>query len=245
MNQHQNNQLQLTVLMPCRNEEGSVGLCTEEALLFMADHGIRGEVLVVDNGSDDASARVAADAGARVVYESRPGYGSALGRGIAEAWGEFTIMGDADGEYPFSEMLPFWELLASGDYDFVIGNRTLSAEEAGASTFLNRYVGAPALSMMGRVLFGTGVGDFHCGLRGFNTQAARDLGMRSTGMEFASEMVARFVVTGARIPPDLPVRKRRAFDPERTPHLRRWRDGFRHINLMLGLFWQLRVLRRR
>ena len=225
--------LEFTILMPCLNEAASVGFCVNEAVTYLRSRSISGEVLVVDNGSADDSAGLAEAAGARVVRESRRGYGSALLRGIAEARGQYIIMADADGEYNFSELDGFVSLLRDG-YEFVCGDRYAGQTQESASPFLNRYIGVPALSMAGRLLFGIKTKDFHCGLRGFSAGSVRALGLRSTGMEFASEMVIAFARSGAKVA-EVPVNKRRAYDPARRPHLRVWRDGFRHLFLIFKM----------
>ena len=188
---------------------------------------------MVDNDSRDDSAARATDAGARVVREPRAGYGNAVNAGIAAAQGRFIVLGDGDGEHDFGALEPFWAALRGG-CDFVFGNRFAGGIEAGAMSFLHRRVGNPVLSGLGKLFFNASVGDFHCGLRGFKAASVRALGLRCPGHEATSEMVVKAVRSGMRLA-EAPVRQRRALDPDRSPHLRTWRDGWRHLRLLLIL----------
>lgn len=221
---------ELTVLLPCLNEERTVQACISAALRYFAAAGIDGEVLVSDNGSTDGSVALAQTAGARVVHAARRGYGAALQAGINDARGRFVIMGDADCSYDFSQLQAFVERLRSGA-DLVMGNRFQGGIEPGAMPFLHRYLGNPVLSFIGRLFFRTSIGDFHCGLRGFSRAAIQRLGLVSTGMEFASEMVAKSALAGLRIE-EVPT-VLRPDGRDRPPHLRTWRDGWRHLRFLL------------
>ena len=221
---------ELTILMPCLNEAATVGGCIEKARAFLERAGLAGEVLVADNGSDDGSRAVAARAGARVVEVAERGYGAALAAGIAAARGRYVIMGDADDSYDFGQLELFVEKLRQG-YPLVMGNRFKGGIERGAMPLLHRYLGNPVLSFIGRLLFRAGVGDFHCGLRGFDREAVRSLDLRTRGMEFASELVVKAALAGWRIA-EVPT----TLHPDgrgRPPHLRSWRDGWRHLRFLL------------
>ena len=220
----------LTILILCRNEEGGIARCVEEASGFLRRNEISGEVVVVDNASSDRSRERSMEAGARVAHEPRIGYGAAIIGGIAAAKGEFIILGDGDGEHDLDALEPFWEKLQDGA-DFVIGNRMAGSM---GSSWLRRYVGNPLLSGLGRLLFQSPVSDFHSGLRGFRADSARALGLQSPGMEMASEMVVKARLRGMRFA-EAPVFQRPAFDPARSSHLRVWRDGWRHLRLLLAL----------
>ena len=220
----------LTILILCRNEEGGIARCVEEASGFLRRNEISGEVVVVDNASSDRSRERALEAGARVAHEPRIGYGAAIIGGIAAAKGEFIILGDGDGEHDLDALEPFWEKLQDGA-DFVIGNRMAGSM---GSSWLRRYVGNPLLSGLGRLLFQSPVSDFHSGLRGFRAHSARALGLQSPGMEMASEMIVKARLRGMRFA-EAPVFQRPAFDPSRSSHLRVWRDGWRHLRLLLML----------
>ena len=216
--------------MPCLNEAATVGTCVTKARGFLERAGIVGEVLVADNGSEDDSPRVAEAAGARVVVVTERGYGVALRAGIAAACGRYVIMGDADESYDFARLDAFVEKLRSG-YDLVMGNRFAGGIRPGAMPPMHRYLGNPVLSFIGRLLFRTRVGDFHCGLRGFSRAAAMSLGLRTPGMEFASELVVKAALAGWRIA-EVPT----TLDPDRRgrpSHLRSWRDGWRHLRFLL------------
>ncbi len=221
---------EVTLVMPCLNEARSLGDCIREAQEAMARAGIAGEILIADNGSTDGSPALAAQLGARVVPVAEKGYGSALRGGIAAARGRYIVMGDADGSYDFSHLPRFVEKLRAGA-DLVMGNRFLGGIQPGAMPWKNRYLGNPVLSFIGRLFFPTKLGDFHCGLRGFSVEAYRRMNLRTTGMEFASEMVIKSVVLGLRVaevPTTLRPDRR-----DRAPHLRPWRDGWRHLRFML------------
>jgi hypothetical protein len=221
---------ELTILMPCLNEAATVGTCVAAARGFLQRTGITGEVLVADNGSSDASADIAAAAGARVIRVAQRGYGSALRAGIEAAAGRYVIMADADCSYDFSALDGFVEKLRAG-YPLVMGNRFAGAIRPGAMPPLHRYLGNPLLSFIGRLLFRTRVGDFHCGLRGFDRDKAVALGLRTPGMEFASELVVKAALAGwpiAEVPTTLSPDGR-----GRPPHLRSWRDGWRHLRFLL------------
>jgi glycosyltransferase involved in cell wall biosynthesis len=223
---------ELTVLMPCLNEGETVATCVAKARAFLERCGIDGEVLIADNGSTDDSVGIAGHAGARVVREEHKGYGSALRSGIAAARGRFIIMGDADDSYDFTSIGPFVEALRGGA-DLVMGNRFRGGIAPRAMPPLHRYLGNPVLSGVGRLFFKSPIGDFHCGLRGFRTEAVRGLGLSSEGMEFASEMVVRATVDGLRI-----VEVPATLSPDgrsRPPHLRSFRDGWRHLRFLLLL----------
>ncbi len=222
--------LELTILMPCLNEALTVQTCVNKALAFLQNAGIVGEVLVADNGSTDGSQALAEAAHARVVAIERKGYGAALTGGIRAAHGRFIIMADADDSYDFTKLSDFVARLRRGD-QLVMGNRFLGGIKSGAMPLLNRYLGNPVLSFIGRLLFSSSVGDFHCGLRGFDRQAILDLDLRASGMEFASEMVVKASLAGLRIS-EVPT----TLSPDgrgRPPHLRSWRDGWRHLRFML------------
>jgi glycosyltransferase involved in cell wall biosynthesis len=221
---------ELTILMPCLNEAETVVACVRKASGWLRAAGVDGEVVIADNGSTDGSRELAADAGARVVPVSERGYGAALKGGIAAARGTYVIMGDADDSYDFEHLDPFLERLRAGD-DLVMGNRFAGGIEKGAMPFLHRYIGNPVLSAVGRIFFKVPVKDFHCGLRGFRRDAALSLGLRTTGMEFASEMVVKATLAGKRIS-EVPTTLR----PDgrtRPPHLRTWHDGWRHLRFLL------------
>ena len=221
---------ELTILMPCLDEAETVPSCVEEATRYLADREIVGEVVVADNGSADGSQKLAASGGARVVTICERGYGAALRGGIAESRGRFIIMGDADGSYDFSSIDPFVEALRGGA-DLVMGNRFRGGIEPGAMPPLHRYLGNPVLSFLGRLFFGSPIGDFHCGLRGFRRDSVLRLDLQSTGMEFASEMVVKATLRGQDIV-EVPTR----LHPDgrsRPPHLRSWRDGWRHLRFLL------------
>jgi len=221
---------ELTVVMPCLNEEITVVTCIEKALRTMRAEGIRGEVVVVDNGSTDRSVEVATAAGARVIYHPLKGYGNALRRGFAEARGEYIIMGDADDSYDFTDLKRFLEPLRAG-CDMVMGNRLAGEIRPGAMPWLHRYVGNPGLTFFLNTLFRTGVGDTHCGMRGFRNDAIRRMNLQMPGMELASEMIIKSSLAGLKIA-EIPI----TLHPDgrdRRPHLRSFRDGWRHLRFML------------
>jgi hypothetical protein len=222
--------MELTILMPCLNEVRTLGGCIDSAQRFLARSGIDGEVVVADNGSTDGSQELAATAGARVVNVPTKGYGAALIAGIEAARGRFIIMGDSDASYDFSRLDNFVERLRAGA-DIVMGNRFKGGIAAGAMPPLHRYLGNPVLSFVGRLFFRIPIRDFHCGLRGFARASVLKLGLVTPGMEFASEMVAKAALTGLRIE-EVPT----TLSPDgrdRAPHLRTWRDGWRHLRFLL------------
>jgi glycosyltransferase involved in cell wall biosynthesis len=221
---------ELTVLMPCLNESETLEVCIRKALTSIEGLGINGEVLIADNGSTDGSQEIAGRLGARVVHVERRGYGNALMRGIATARGKYIIMGDSDDSYDFTNLGPFVAKLREG-YDLVMGNRFMGGIQAGAMPPLHRYLGNPVLTAIGRLFFKSPAGDFHCGLRGFNRSAMVSLDLRTTGMEFASEMVVKSTLHKLRIT-EVPT----ALQPDgrsRPPHLRSWSDGWRHLRFLL------------
>jgi glycosyltransferase involved in cell wall biosynthesis len=223
-------EIELSIVMPCLNESETIASCIEKAGAFLACSGISGEIVVADNGSTDGSQEIAASLGARVVPVAEKGYGAALLGGIDAARGRYVAMGDADDSYDFANLAPFVEALRGGA-DIVMGNRFAGGIAPGAMPFLHRYLGNPVLSFLGRLFFRVPIGDFHCGLRAFKTDAVRRLGLRSTGMEFASEMVVCSSLAGltiAEVPTTLKPDGR-----SRAPHLRTWRDGWRHLKFLL------------
>jgi len=221
---------ELTILMPCLDEAETIRSCVAKARGFLERTGIDGEVLVADNGSSDGSRAFAEAAEARVIHVVERGYGAALRAGIEAARGKYVIMGDADGSYDFSRLELFIAKLREG-YPLVMGNRFLGGILAGAMPLLHRYFGNPVLSFIGRLFFRTSVGDFHCGLRGFDRAAVLALDLQTTGMEFASELVVKAALAGYRIA-EVPTTL--AHDGRgRSSHLRSWRDGWRHLRFLL------------
>jgi glycosyltransferase involved in cell wall biosynthesis len=227
---HESSVLELTILMPCLNEAETIASCVKKAASYLSRSRIRGEVLIADNGSTDGSQEIAQGLGARVVPISERGYGAALIGGIEAARGHFVIMGDADDSYDFSQLDGFVAKLREGN-DLVMGNRFKGGIAPGAMPPLHRWLGNPVLSFIGRIFFKAELGDFHCGLRGFNTRAIRDLKLRSRGMEFASEMVVRCRLARMRIA-EVPTTLTKD-GRSRHPHLRTWRDGWRHLRFLL------------
>jgi hypothetical protein len=220
----------VSVVMPCLNEAETVGRCVEEARAVLLAAGLAGEVLVADNGSTDGSQGLAEAAGARVVTVSARGYGAALAGGIAGARGTYVVMGDADLSYDFGAVPEFVKALEEGA-DLVMGSRFAGRIEEGAMPPLHRWLGNPVLSGLGRLFFRTNVSDFHCGLRGFRREALESLDLRTTGMEYASEMVVKAALFGLVIR-EIPVTLRKD-GRSRPPHLRTWRDGWRHLRFLL------------
>lgn len=222
--------LELTILMPCLNEAETIAACINKAKKFLELSKINGEILISDNGSSDGSQKIAESMGARVIHASEKGYGAALINGIKNSNAKFIIMGDADDSYDFENLQPFIDQLRLG-HDLVMGNRFRGGIKQGAMPFLNRYLGNPVLSFIGRLFFKCPIKDFHCGLRGFNRQAINDLNLVATGMEFASEMVVKAALHKLKIT-EVPT----ILSPDgrsRPPHLRKWRDGWRHLRLLL------------
>jgi glycosyltransferase involved in cell wall biosynthesis len=223
--------LELSVVMPCLNEEETLATCIRKAQRAMADANIAGEVIVADNGSTDRSIEIAEQLGARVVHVNAKGYGNALMGGIAASRGKFIVMGDADDSYDFGHIPRFVEQLRRGS-DLVMGNRFRGGIQKGAMPALHQYFGNPALTRLGRLFFrNRNVGDFYCGLRGFRKQAYERMGLRTTGMEFATEMVVKATLLKMRVA-EVPT----TLSPDgrsRPPHLRTWRDGWRTLRFFL------------
>ncbi|MBI1214682.1 MAG: glycosyltransferase [Alphaproteobacteria bacterium] len=216
--------------MPCLNEIETIETCIKKAMTYLEKSGVKGEVLIADNGSTDGSQATAEKLGARVVAIADKGYGAALRGGIAAARGKYVIMGDSDDSYDFLNLDPFVEKLREG-YDLVMGNRFQGGIMPGAMPPLHRYLGNPVLSFFGRLFFSIPIGDFHCGLRGFDRAAILSLGLQTQGMEFASEMVVRASLARlkmAEVPTVLSKDGR-----SHPPHLRSWRDGWRHLRFLL------------
>ena len=221
---------EVSVVIPCLNEERTLGACIDRALAAFEAAGIAGEVVVADNGSSDTSVDVAERHGARVVHAPVKGYGSALRKGIEEAHGDFIVLGDADGSHDFSETPRFVAKWREG-YEFVVGNRFRGEIKDRAMPWHHKYLGTPFLSALLHLFFGAGVGDINCGMRGMTRELCQRLDFRTTGMEFASESLIKAAKSGARMAevpitmwPDL---------RDRPPHLRPFRDGWRHLRFIL------------
>ena len=222
--------VQVSVVIPCLNEVRSIGACIEKALRAFKRAGIAGEVVVSDNGSTDGSVELSRQLGARVVHAELKGYGHALRKGVQEARAQFIIMGDADDSYDFSEVPRFVERWREG-YDIVMGNRFSGEIKAGAMPWHHKYIGNPVLTAILNLFFHTPIGDAHCGMRGFTKQAYQRMDLRTTGMEFASEFVIKAKRLGAKMT-EIPI----TLWPDRrgrSPHLRSFHDGWRHLRFML------------
>jgi len=222
--------IELSVVMPCLNEAATLETCIRKAQKALREANVAGEIVVADNGSSDASVEIAERLGARVVHVKMRGYGSALMGGIAAASGKYIVMGDADDSYDFGHILRFLEPLRQGA-DLVMGNRFRGGIQKGAMPRLHRYFGNPALSRLGRLFFQSPVGDFYCGLRGFRKEAYEWMGLRTTGMEFATEMIVKATLLRLQIT-EIPT----TLSPDgrnRPSHLRTWRDGWRTLRFFL------------
>lgn len=226
----QENHVEVSIVMPCLNEAETLPYCLDKAFSFLQRNGIIGEVIVVDNNSSDASASIAIVHGAIVVKENNKGYGAAIMAGIKAAQGKYVIIGDADDSYDFSDIMSFVVLLRDGK-DLVIGNRFSGGIKKKAMPFLHKYVGNPILSLVGRVFFHISVKDFHCGLRGLRKECFERLNLKTTGMEFASEMIVKAALNNLVIT-ETPVI---LYPDKRTrrPHLKTWQDGWRHLRFLL------------
>ncbi len=223
-------ELELSIVLPCLNEADSLPYCLPKAFSFLLKNNIAGEVIVADNGSFDDSALIAAGHNAIVVTENSKGYGNAIIAGIKRANGKFVIIGDADDSYDFSELMPMVDLLRSGN-DLVIGNRFKGGIKKNAMPFLHRYIGNPVLSFIGRSFFDIPIRDFHCGLRGIRKESFNSLDLKTTGMEFASEMIVKAALSNLNIAetPIVLYPDRR----KRPSHLKTWQDGWRHLRFLL------------
>lgn len=222
--------MKLSILMPCLNEAETLALCINTANAWIAHSGIEAEVVIADNGSTDGSQAIAESLGARVIPVEQRGYGCVLFHGCMAAKGEWIVMGDSDDSYDFSNLDPFIQKLREG-FDLVMGNRFLGGIASGAMPWKNRYIGNPILTWVGRLLFKCPAKDFHCGLRGLRKDAFLRMDLRTTGMEFASEMVIKANLFGMRIA-EVPTTLSKD-GRSRPPHLRPWRDGWRHLRFML------------
>ena len=225
-----NNKIELSIVMPCLNEERTVGNCVSQAKSFLVKSKIKGEVIIADNGSIDRSVEIAEMNGARVIHVTNKGYGSALMGGIEAAKGKFIIMADADESYDLVNLIPFVEKLRDG-YDLVMGNRFKGGIKKGAMPWHHKYIGNPILSFIGQLFFKTPAKDFHCGLRGFTKESIEKMSLQTSGMEFASEIVVKASILGMKVT-EVPT----TLSPDgrnRSPHLRSFRDGWRHLRFLL------------
>ena len=234
--------IELTILIPCYNEEDTIGLVIENAKKFLSDNKVKGEVLVVDNNSKDHSRKIASKSGARVVFERKKGYGNALISGSNKARGKYVIMGDADCSYDFYNNMSMLEKLREGN-DLVMGNRFAVPMEKGAMSFSHKYIGNPALSCIGRILFRISVKDFHCGLRGYNREKMLSIGLEATGMDYASEMVIKSKLNNFKIA-EVPIKLYKDKRVKTCSQLRTIRDGLLHLKLMFRLFFNKKKIRK-
>lgn len=221
---------ELTILMPCLNEAETLETCIKKAKTFLETEHVNGEILIADNGSTDGSREIAERCGARVVPIEERGYGAALIGGCNAALGEYVIMGDADDSYDFLHLMPFLEKLREG-YELVMGNRFKGGIAKGAMPPLHQYIGNPVLSFIGRLFYKSDIGDFHCGLRGYRRASMLRIGLQTTGMEYASEMVVKATLYNLKIA-EVPT----TLSPDgrsRAPHLRSFHDGWRHLKFLL------------
>lgn len=222
--------IELSIVLPCLNEERTVGVCVSKAVNFLKQHGVNGEVILADNGSTDASVQIASKAGAVIKNVEQKGYGMALRGGFESARGKYIIMADSDDSYDLDNLMPFVEKLREG-YDLVMGNRFKGGIKKGAMPWHHRYIGNPVLSFLGKLFFKTPANDFHCGLRGFTKNAIEKMNLQTTGMELASEIVIKSSIIGMKtceVPTTLSPDGR-----DRPPHLRSFRDGWRHLRFLL------------
>jgi glycosyltransferase involved in cell wall biosynthesis len=232
--------VEVSVVIPCLNEERTVGTCVRKCRDAFRRDGVNGEVVVVDNGSADGTSRAAGRENARVVLHTIRGYGSALMRGITESRGRYIIMADGDDTYDFSDLRAFLPLLRNGA-DLVMGSRFRGTIAPGAMPWLHRHVGTPFLTLVLNALYRTRISDINCGMRGFSKKAVERMRLERPGMEFAAEMIIKAAVLGLRIE-EIPVRYR-ASVPKRKPHVRTLRDGWRHLRFMLASFPRLGMRR--
>jgi glycosyltransferase involved in cell wall biosynthesis len=223
-------EIEVSIVMPCLNEAETLERCIRKAQQAIRRHGLNAEVIIADNGSTDGSQQIAETLGARVVAIKEKGYGSALRGGIEAARGRYVIMGDSDDSYDFSSIYPFVEQLRAG-HELVMGNRFRGGILPGAMPWKHRWIGNPVLSGIGRLFFHCPAGDFHCGLRAFSKAAYQRMELQTTGMEFASEMVIKSTLNGLKIA-EVPTVLHKD-GRSRPPHLRSWRDGWRHLRFML------------
>jgi glycosyltransferase involved in cell wall biosynthesis len=222
--------IELSIVLPCLNEEKTLGVCISKAMGFLAKHKIHGEVIVADNGSTDCSVEIAKAHGATVIHVHQKGYGSALRSGFKASQGKFIIMADADDSYELDNLMPFVDRLREG-YDLVMGNRFKGGIRPGAMPWHHQYIGNPILSSIGQLFFKTPARDFHCGLRGFTKEAVERMSLQTTGMELASEIVIKSSILGMEVC-EVPT----SLSPDgrgRQPHLRSFRDGWRHLRFLL------------
>ena len=232
MEMREKQSVDITIVMPCLNEAYTVGLCVREALSFIEKHHMLGEVLVVDNGSEDDSAAAAEKAGAKVLRQSKRGYGSAIRTGIANSRGSVIIIGDCDTTYDFAHLEEMYRMLSAGEWDMVIGNRFAGGMEPGSMPLSHKW-GVRFLSWVGRTALHTDIYDFHCGLRGLTRSAAEKLDFYTDGMEFATEMIAEAVQQGLRLQQTAVILRKCVY--KRKSKLRTIRDGLRHLVYILRL----------
>ncbi len=224
-----NNEVELTILMPCLNEEETIEICIKKAQKALKENNIRGEVLIADNGSTDKSKQLALKCGARVIDVPEKGYGNAITEGTKQALGKYCVIGDCDDSYDFSNILPFLEKLRDG-YDLVMGNRYKGGIEKGAMPWSHRYIGTPIISFLGRLFYKLKIGDFNCGMRGYNRNSIIDLDLKCTGMEYASEMIVQANLNGLKIT-EIPTTLKKD-GRTRPPHLNSFYDGWRHLKFL-------------
>ena len=224
-------EFEVSVVMPCLNEESTLEICVQKAKKTLAELGIQGEVVVADNGSTDKSVEIAERSGARVVHQDKKGYGNAYLKGFAEAKGKYIIMGDADDSYDFTDLERFITPLREGK-DMVMGTRVKGTIIKGAMPAMHRYFGVPVLTGMLNILFRTGLSDAHCGMRSFSKEAYERMHLETTGMEFASEMIIKAKQAGLRIT-EIPITLHPDGRPGK-PHLKSFTDGWRHVRFMLN-----------
>lgn len=222
--------IELSIVMPCLNEAETVANCIKKAQNFLSTNNVKGEILIADNGSTDGSQSISRSLGAKVINVQEKGYGNALKGGIEKAEGIYIIMADADDSYDFESLMPFLLKLREG-YGLVMGNRFKGEIKKGAMPFLHKYLGNPVLSYLGRLFFKIHIGDFHCGMRGFSKEAYKQMNLKTSGMEFASEMIVKSKLNQLSIT-EVPT----ILYPDgrtRKPHLNTWRDGWRHLRFLI------------